>query len=215
MGIVFWVLGYISGFLTLVLLALSISSGLYLLSELAEEFPTPSGRITKYLLGTVLALHVVLFIDGLPLYESGLSILAHLVYASMLRNFPFIDLVSVSTIGSALSFIGCNVLWLMYFTRGEDVHDPLQTVGFFVLCVWSVPCAMFVCLTLNENALPVLSGPGALKQSNGDFDQSLMSGPGKKKNMFKMMSDGLIGLFESCTHSGIVQALNAMSNKRK
>ena len=112
MGVFFWLLGYISGFVTLVLLALSISSGLYLLAELAEEFPTMSGKITKYLLVSILVLHVILLIDGLPLYESSASIAAHLVYATMLRNFPFVDLISVSTIVSAVAFIGCNNMFV-------------------------------------------------------------------------------------------------------
>ena len=216
MGIAFWLLGYLSGFLTLVILALSISSGLYLLAELAEEFPTMSGKITKYLLATTLVLHVILLIDGLPMFESGLSILAHLVYGSMLRNFPFIDLVSISTIGSALGFIGCNIMWLLYFTRERTAHEPLQVIGFSVLCVWSMPVALFVTLTLNDNALPVLSGPGALKQNNGDLgDMGMLAGSSKKKNMFKMITDTVIGLFESCTHSGIFQAFSAVSNKRK
>jgi hypothetical protein len=215
MGIVFWVLGYISGFLTLVLLALSISSGLYLLAELAEEFPSLSGKITKYMLGTVFILHVLLLIDGLPLFETAMSIMAHCMYATMLRNFPFIDLLSITTAGSVLGFVGCNVMWLMFFTR-DRLHEPLQIVGFFVLCVWSIPCALFVSLTLNDNTLPVLSGPGALKQSGGDMgDLSMMTGGGKKKNMFKMITDSLIGLFENCTHSGIFQVLNTMNNKRK
>lgn len=161
----------------------------------------------------MIILHIILFIDGLPLFESALSLTAHLLYASMLRNFPFIDLLSVTTIGSALGFIGCNVMWLLYFTRARDVHDPLQVVGFFVLCVWSIPCALFVSLTLNDNALPVLSGPGALRQHSGELgDHGMISGGGKKKNMFKMITDSAIGLFEN---SGIVQALSAMNNKRK
>lgn len=209
---VFWLLGYISGFLTLVLLALSISSGLYLLAELAEEFPTMSGKITKYLLASILIFHVILLIDGLPWRESLCSIAAHVIYASMLRNFPFVDIVSVSTIASSLAFICCNVMWLLFFTR--KYHEPLQVIGFFVLCVWSIPCALFVSLTPNENALPVLSGPGA-RMMAGDEIHGL-NASGKKKSMFKMIWDSVLGIFERlAASSGLMQIFGALSNKRK
>jgi hypothetical protein len=213
MGVVFWLLGYVSGFLTLVLIALSISSGLYLLAELAEEFPSMSGKVTKYLLISVLVLQVVLWIDGLPLRESVGGLVAHLIYASMLRNFPFVDLVSLPTIGSVFAFVGSNVMWLFYFTRRTSHF--VQVVGFFVLCVWSVPCALFVSLTPSDNALPVLSGPGA-RMMHGDGTDSGPAGGGKKKSMFKMISDPILGFFEKFGNvSGVVQALNTVSNKRK
>lgn len=213
MGIVFWLLGYVSGFVTLVLLALSISSGLYLLAELAEEFPTMSGKITKYLLISILILHVILWIDGIPLMETACSIAAHLIYGSMLRNFPFVDLVSFPALGSVFAFVGCNVMWLFFFTR--QVSHPIQVIGFFVVCVWSVPCALFVSLTPNENALPVLSGPGARMMHGDGADQGIAM-TGKKKSMFKMISDSIMGFFERFGNfSGIVQALSAISNKRK
>lgn len=213
MGIAFWIFGYVAGFITLLLLALSISSGLYLLAELAEEFPTMSGKITKYLLVVVLVLHVVLLIDGLPVFESSASILGHLIYGSTLRNFPFIDLISISSIGSALAFICCNGMWLLHFTK--QVNEPFEVIGFFVICVWSIPCALFVSLTLGDNTLPVLSGPGVMKQYNENNDMGGLSASGKKKNIFRMMFDAFATFMEKLPNSGIVQALNALSNKRK
>jgi hypothetical protein len=39
---------------------------------------------------------------------------------------------------------------------------------------------------------------------------------GKKKNLFKMISDSVMGVFEKfTTSSGILQAFSAVSNKRK
>lgn len=213
MGVAFWIFGYVAGFVTLLLLALSISSGLYLLAELAEEFPTMSGKITKYLLVVVLVLHVILLIDGLPLFETTVSIVGHLIYASTLRNFPFIDLISLSSIGSALAFICCNGMWLLHFTR--EVTEPFEVIGFFVICVWSMPCALFVSLTLGDNMLPVLSGPGVMKQYNESSDMSGLAGAGKKKNIFRMLFDAVTSLVERFPNSGIVQALKALSNKRK
>ena len=204
MGVLFWLLGYISGFLTLVLLALSISSGLYLLAELAEEFPTLSGKITKYLLVVILSLHVLLFIVGLPFFQTFMGMLAHLIYASMLANFPFVDLISVSSIGSAIAFIASNLMWLLYFTKA--ISDPLQVIGFFVLCVWCIPCALFVSLTLNENTLPVTANGATIPELDG------LSSPGKKKTMFKIISDMFMNLFEN---SGIFRAMKVLNDKRK
>jgi hypothetical protein len=212
MGALFWVLGYISGFLTLVLLSLAVSSGLYLLAELAEEFPTMSGTITKYLLVVVVSLHVLLFIDGLPVCETCVGMMSHLMYASMLANFPFVNLVSVSTIGSAIGFVWCNLMWLSYFTKVEN--DPLQIIGFFVVCVWAVPCAFFVSLTPNDNKLPTASTPASIG-IEGATGTDMDSISGKKKSFFKVISDFFMGSFEKLTSSGLFEILKKLNDKRK
>ncbi|KAJ1431969.1 transmembrane adaptor Erv26-domain-containing protein [Ochromonadaceae sp. CCMP2298] len=198
MGTIFWLFGFATSFLTLVLLALSISAGLYLLAELAEEFPTMAGKVSKYLTASVLLLHVILLIDGLPLWESLIGIASHLFYASMLLSFPFVRLLSVPAIGSAVGFVLSNVFWLLHFTRSRT---PLQVIGYFVVCVWSVPCALFASLTLYENTLP----------STDHHDLS----PCKNKSLGKEIFDQCMGFVEKVTHSDVFSAIKALNDKRR
>mmetsp|Transcript_17406 Transcript_17406/g.29401 ORF Transcript_17406/g.29401 Transcript_17406/m.29401 type:complete len:216 (-) Transcript_17406:84-731(-) len=215
MGVIWNFFGLLAGFSTLILLALCISSGLYLLSELAEEFHATSFKISKYLVATILGLHVLLLLDGLPLLESTIGIVSHLCYATMLRNFPYVELMDPSTIASTVLFLLSNGLWLFYFLR---TREPLQVIGFFVFCVWSVPCALFITLTVQENSLPQTGG---MSTPNSDYTLlgggSKSGGPdaGKKRSIFIALSDMVIDVFEKLTNSEFFQAMKAVGNKRK
>jgi len=98
MGYLFIFFGYIFSYLAILAIALSIAISLYYCAELAEEYPSLSGKIIKYSTGTVLILHLLLCVDGLPLYESFIGFLCHLAYASLLRDFPFIKTLSLEAI---------------------------------------------------------------------------------------------------------------------
>ena len=138
----------------MVLAALSMSSGLFLLAELAEEFPSMAGKILKCMLATILVLHFILYVDGLPLFESVTGVLVHATYSTLMNSFPFIKIISFRSVGSLLSFVLCNAVWLRFFYINSVDYEPLQVIGFFVVCVWSVPIGLFVSLTLCENTLP-------------------------------------------------------------
>ena len=102
MGIVFRILTAVCGASSLFLVALSITSGLYMLAELAEEFPSTSGKAIRILIYVIIGVHVALFLDGVTVTPCGVGILSHLVYLTMLSNFPFIEVWSLSSFASAL-----------------------------------------------------------------------------------------------------------------
>lgn len=183
----FWLFSYISGYIAILLLALSISSGLYLLAELAEEYPTLTGKCIKYLTGVALVLQVVLLIDGLPMYQSCIGLVSHVIYASMLKQFPFVQLYSVQSLLAVLAFFACNIVWLQYFIE-NGTYEMLQVLGFFVLLVWAVPCALFISVSLNDNSLPGMFGG---KGSNG------LENISKKKNFFRSILDNLLTVLDS------------------
>ena len=217
MGAIFWFLGYISSLVTIILAALSMSSGLFLLAELAEEYPTMAGKITKNLLIFVLILHLVLYLDGLPLFESLTGMISHLMYGSMLNDFPFVEILSVQCIGSIICFVLCNVLWFKYFL--SIYYDPLQIIGFFVISVWSIPLALFVSLTLSENTLP-----GGLthliyqtKGSGANEGVLPLSSNLHKKSIFKIIYDVISRTLSKISIFGIevFNAMKTLNDKRK
>jgi hypothetical protein len=221
MGVVFWTLGYASGFLILVLAALSMSSGLFLLAELAEEFPSMARKIIQYMLVLIVVLHVVLYIDGLPFLEATTGVLVHTFYSTLLNSFPFIEIFSIKSVGSVVGFLICNAVWLHFFY--DNFYEPLQVIGFFVVCVWSVPIGLFVSLTLSDNALPGGGGfSNIIYRSNGgggnvDSSGILTTSSGKKRGLYLVIYDAGNQFLSSVSIYGvsIFNIFRAAQDKKK
>ena len=208
MGIVFRILTAVCGASSLFLVALSITSGLYMLAELAEEFPSTSGKAIRILIYVIIGVHVALFLDGVTVTPCGVGILSHLVYLTMLSNFPFIEVWSLSSFASALVLLVDHYYWFKFFvTQSTDsmYHmDLFQVFGFFVFVVWSVPCGLLISLTINENVLPGIIRPAGSSSApyqplNDGF--GLNSNNRKKKknssifrNIYDLTSNGAIAV---------------------
>lgn len=186
MGVLFLIFGYLSSYLAVLFGAVSITLALYYVAELAEEFPSIAKKVIRYATISVVACHVLLLIDGLPWYESIVGLLSHTAYAVLLKNFPFINLLSLEALLSLVAFIVSHFAWFQYFATYPDIihRQVLSIVGFFFIMVWLVPCGIFVSVSINENILPGI-GP-----SNG-FGNGLSNstGSGKQVNIFKFIFD--------------------------
>ena len=177
-GGLFWLLGYVFGYVALLVVALALSSALYLVAEYAEEFPTFAGKVVKYCLAVVLVLHLVLWFDGMPWFESLVGIGCNVCYATMFSSFPFVEILSARSIASALAFLLAHYVWFSYFL--ENGADIMHVVGFFVVMVWLVPGGLFVSLSINDNVLPGVTG-SAKAAAAGE--------KGKGANLFKSIFD--------------------------
>eukprot|EP01039_Chlorochromonas_danica_P007194 gene7194-7961_t len=180
MGTFFWLFSRVSGSLSIVLLALALSSGLYLLSGLAEEFPSTTAKVLRYSLAVIALLQALLWLDGLPLMETTVEFLALGTYALMLRDFPYLQLFSWQALFAALGFVATNILWLRYFLQIRV--GALSVLGFFVVQVWSLPCGLVASLTICEQCLPHSVSPAA--------DEV---GEGKRKSSFRVAYDWVAG----------------------
>jgi len=178
-GGLFWLLGYIFGYVALLVVALALSSALYLVAEYAEEFPTFAGKCVKYCLLVVLSLHLLLWFDGMPWFESLVGIGCNVCYASMLSTFPFVEIFSIRSIASALAFLLAHYVWFSYFL--DNSSDIMHVVGFFVVMVWLVPGGLFVSLAINDNVLPGVTGSKGANQIGGERP--------KGSNLFKTFYD--------------------------
>jgi len=182
MGVLFFLFGYISGYLAVLFAAISIALSLYYTAELAEEYPSIAGRVIRYTTIAVVTCHVLLLIDGLPWYESLVGILSHAAYAALLKNFPFVNLLSLEALLSLVAFIVSHFAWFQYFISHSINREIIPTIGFFFVMLWLVPCGIFVSVSINENILPGI-GPSTAS-SNG-----LNTGGGKQVNVFKYIFD--------------------------
>lgn len=190
MGTLFWLFGHISCYVSILVLALAISAGLYLVAELAEEYPNMTSKVLRYALGAVIAVQLILWVDGLPAVPCIVQLVAFAAYASTLMHFPFVQLFSLPTISSVILFLATNGVWLHYLL---DMRvDTISTLGYFVVMVWAVPCGLFVSLSANDFMLPGISGQPKLP--NGLENTSTSSSGnvgGKQRSLFKAVFDSL------------------------
>jgi hypothetical protein len=140
--------------------------------------PAPSARAADASSQTIIALHLVLcYADALPFWKIAFSIACHAVY---LRNFspawPVIALSSPSFVLSCLLVVADHFLWFFHFAKltqdarqrahrvyGRPVPGPpapgfADVATFFTVCIWLAPLFLFLSLSANDNALPVMTG---------------------------------------------------------
>lgn len=209
MGVIFWLFGYISGYLAIVVLALALSAGLYMLAELAEEHLTLTGKIVKTVVVVVAIVQLLLWIDGMPTFESLIGLGSTGIYASMMVDYPYMKLVSPSSIGSVVAFIASNLLFLKYFTANHN--NILHVFGYFVVLVWSIPCGLFVSLTVNDNTLPSVSAGIPLTSNNG---LNSGSSSGKSRTIIKLIYDATVDFLKKLNLQGnITNVVKSMMDK--
>lgn len=218
-----WLFCGVFGYLSLLLLALSISSALYLLAELAEEYPTIAGIVLKkYLLPAVVAIHIVLWIDGLPTFEVILGLFAHGSYHLLLQNFPLVNLRSFEAPLSALMFVISHYFWFIYFTDpimyNLPGRDVLHMVGFFSVLVWATPCGLFVSLTISDSVLPGIESrevkhSGIGNHLNSDSRPTYGQTAKRGANIFKTVYDFFQHVVETAADYGYTGACKDRKHK--
>ncbi len=143
----------------------------------------------------VIISYVILLIDGLPLKNCAVGILAYLSYFPLLATFPFVETVSLGTILAGVMTLGNHMMWFNYFISYEyrrtlnqsDMNKMMGSpamgvMGFLFVFVWLVPLGFFVSLTSMEESLPLAGGGG--KKKKGIFKSFVDSILEKKDQMF-------------------------------
>jgi hypothetical protein len=89
------------GYTALVFLAVCLATGLYYLAELVEEYTVLTKRLLGWAVIAEVGIYVLLLVvDRLPVMACVSGLVAHLVYGTLLRKFPFISLTSPEFLGS-------------------------------------------------------------------------------------------------------------------
>jgi uncharacterized membrane protein YgcG len=176
---------HICGCISLVLLAAALTAALYLCAEFCEEYPSISGRAMKYFIGFIICWHLLFALIGVSYLPLLIGAATHAAYFAMLSNYPFVDVVSIPSILSAVGLLASHWVWFRFFMEGHHLsyyehYDMLQVFGLFVIMVWAAPCGLMVSLTVNENVLPGIR-PANLAGTGVDGNNS---GPAKKHTIF-------------------------------
>eukprot|EP01136_Pigoraptor_vietnamica_P011627 Opistho-1_new@277 len=191
-----YLLSWIAALILLAFCTLCMACGLYYMAEWVEEYTVLSKKIINHTITAVLAVHALFLVfDRVPLYLTLVGVVSHIVYATMLRTFPYFEFSSPQFIGSCV----CVVLH-HYFTFNffSSVYFPFSEIlAFFTICVWAVPFEFFISLSANEFVLPT-TGSGPLPLGNIAADGGAPSGlpeATRDSSRGKSRRQGLLSLF--------------------
>ena len=149
--------------------ALSYATGLFYIAELAEEFPTLTKRIIRYIILAIAALHALAFFSALPKLPLAIGLLAHLSYLPLLTTFPVLPLSSPIFYLALLLLLSTQLSWhysmpsspySAYPSYGYNnsvrTYSNAQLLAFYLLFVWLVPLVFFVAGSVTSQSLPVM-----------------------------------------------------------
>ena len=148
--------------------ALSYATGLFYMAELAEEFPTLTKRIVRYLVIGLAVLHVLALFSALPKLPLVLGLLLHLSYLPLLTTFPVLPLSSPVFYLAVLLLVATQVGWYYQMPTSPYTSYPsynystvrtystAQLLAFYLLFVWLVPLVLFIAGSVTGQSLPVM-----------------------------------------------------------
>ena len=129
------------------------------------QYSSIARKSTNYILISVFTLHVLLLFSGIPYPPLLSSFLCHLVYTTLLPSFPYVEPLSLPSLGSLGAVVWCHYTWFKYF---HTTYVPiLQVTGFFLIMIWLTPLVFFVSLSLPSDTLPVGVGGERVGQRKG------------------------------------------------
>ncbi|XP_014288336.1 protein TEX261 [Halyomorpha halys] len=152
-----WVLYLLSWFGIIVqmsFLLIAIASGLYYLAEIVEENTEITKKVIRWLSIFVLLVYTaILLFEDLPFILVLCGMLSQIVHLVILLDFPYITINSFSFISAILLFIINHYLAFGFFS---GIFMPFyELLGYFTICIWLVPFALFISLSANDNVLPI------------------------------------------------------------
>lgn len=163
-------------------------------------------KLLRNTIFVLILLQLLLWIDGIPFKYIAGSIGCHLVFASLLRDFPFVEPISASTIGSCIAVVVQHYLWFDYFGKhaiSSNINLTLMSlIGFFMVFIWTLPAGFFISLTFADETLPGTIGVGSRTGSpefNGAFAQQPSSK--KKTSVFKKVADTFLSRKDEVIYS--------------
>ncbi|KAL3277179.1 hypothetical protein HHI36_012530 [Cryptolaemus montrouzieri] len=176
------IISYIAICIQIIFITVAIASGLYYLAELVEEYSSVAKKCITWLNISVTLLYILLWLlEGFPLFMIICGVLAQMSHFAILKNFPYVTLLSPSFI-VAVIFIVIN--HLLAFRHFADIYYSFSEVlAYFTLCLWLVPFSLFVSLSANDNVLPMTAD-----KSDGDVVTNYFSKKGKKPGLLSFFN---------------------------
>jgi len=183
-----YLLSWISTVLQICFVTLAIAAGLYYLAELVEEYTVMTAKVIRWMIITVIATYIGLFMfENLPISLVLGGLLAQVGHLALLSSFPFFSISSPSFILSVVMVVLNHYFAFSFF--GENYYPFSEVMAYFTVCMWLVPFSFFVSLSANENVLPTLNERRPLLSEENDVVSNYFS---KKQKGY-----GLLSVFNS------------------
>jgi len=183
-----YLLSWISTALQICFVTLAIAAGLYYLAELVEEYTVMTAKVIRWMIISVIAVYVGLFMfENLPTSLVAGGLVAQVGHLALLSSFPFFSVSSPSFILSVVMVVLNHYLAFSFF--GENYYPFSEVMAYFTVCMWLVPFSFFVSLSANENVLPTLNERRPLLSEDNDLVSNYFS---KKQKGY-----GLLSVFNS------------------
>jgi len=158
-----YLLSWMSTLIHITLCTLSLAAGLYYIAEVVEEYTVLTAKVIRYMIyATSVAFVGIYLFESFPFYMVLFGILTNLDYYIVLSSFPSISLSSISFITGLILVLINHYFAFQYFTT---VYYPFpEILAYFTICLWLIPFAFFISLSINEYTLPTMhtSNPQSL-----------------------------------------------------
>lgn len=195
MGMAMKAIWFVTGYLALVLQVMCIASGLYIVAETAEGNSALTKKVLKRSLIVIVALYVILWMDGLPILQILVGIGSHVSFCPLLRSFPIVEPFSISFVVAFVSVMANHLLWLNYFTTEEILYrhsrhsiSHRDFIGFFIFFIWLVPLGFFVSMTMADDLLPSTDA-----NFNNESTCTREGGKGRRLGLCKRLMEFVFG----------------------
>lgn len=190
-----YILSFVAILFQICFITVAVAAGLYYLAELVEEYTVFAKRVITWLVIITSIIYILfIFCDRLPWSMIFCGLLAQGMHGLIMSNFPYVKFMSVPFVG-AFSLLLINH-WLAFDYFAQNYYSFSEVLGYFTLCLWIVPFALFVSLNANDNVLPTVNERSPLLNEN-DLVTNYFSSRGKKM--------GLLALFNYAKESILPQ----------
>eukprot|EP00762_Andalucia_godoyi_P001878 ANDGO_05962.mRNA.1 Protein TEX261 homolog len=196
--VLFSVVSYVSLYLLLAFCALCIATGLYYLSEIAEEYTVFTKKSISYAIKGICGIYGLLWLFGdLPFTYAAFGAISHAVYGTLLHGFPFFQVRQIKFIASVAVFVLSQWVWWRYFTSPyvED-YSSIQVLAFCFAMVWSTPFAFFISLSLYDFGMPIDGFGPKGGAANIDKNGPLMTGK-KRTSLMSIAKNKISSVVDS------------------
>ncbi|XP_055838875.1 protein TEX261 [Episyrphus balteatus] len=183
MGLLYF-LSYFSLALQICFVTMAIAAGLYYLAELVEEYSVFAKKFISSMIGATFLLYIAfIFFENLSWNMVFCGFGAQFFHFCIMKNFPNIRFLSFSFFGAVIFLILNHLLAFQYFTT--NLYPFSEVLGYFIICLWLVPFALFISLSANDNVLPTLNDH-ILHNGNPDVVSNYFSRRQKKQGLLSL-----------------------------
>lgn len=131
MGLILFLLSYVSLLVHVCFVTISFAAGLYYISEIVEEYTERAKKAIKFLAFTTIGLYILLMLtESFSWTMIVCGLLAQVIHLAILRNFPNIKIVSIEFWGAVIMLMVNHYLAYKHF---QEVYYSLSEVSWLRL----------------------------------------------------------------------------------